>query len=1251
MNFPDQSHINRVRDALHSRSGNGASVMVGSGFSKNSERTNLSAKEMPAWKDLVKHFYDSLYPQDSMTRRGGKQRPATDNVRVAQEYEAAFGRSALHDALRRLVPDMAYSPGLVHQRLLILPWRDIYTTNWDTLIERTQDQVPERHYSTVTSVEEIPMAGRPRIVKLHGSFPAQFPLIVTEEDYRTYPTKFAPFVNTVQQSMMETVFLLIGFSGDDPNFLNWSGWIRDNLGASAPKIYLAGWLGLSPHRRRMLEGNNVVPIDLARHPKSEQWPDSLRHRHATEWLLHTLESGRPYDITSWPTATSRQRAELPKALQPVEEVTHGEPKSEPARQDFVSKPSPKLDNVRETIAIWRHNRLMYPGWLTMPPFNRLQMESNTDGWGRTLLLSLPAMKPVERLNAIRELVWREEILLIPMHPDFESAIQETLDSIDCQSRTVDGANAPDEDWTAIRENWRNVAAALITSARFRFDHAGFKRAVESLEPFQDEDPDFRHRIIHEKCLWAIYDRDFNSLEGLLTDWKPENCDPAWMMRKSAVLREAGNDNEAEELLNHSITAIKAMRPDDGSLADSSRESWATFVALGWEDRLALLDRLRELAPMRCDALGERQFAIESMGGGKAEEDPPPFDIHGRRGARESWSNRNPLAIAYRAVRLSEMAGLPPFVDRTLTMTVWADVLKKAAEEVADYDLGLAVRLLLRACNGDNDKTLGRILTRTKVATMPTVLAEALSESCLKALDRAIHDKVTRGSPTQRRFTVSAEVLSRLVVRLEPGPVESIFNRAVEYCQDAGLAESLVDRAVRNLLVRSWETLPVERRQCCAIGLLGTEVAGLNNIKPIMEYRWPDSGDVVKDSDVKLLRTPENEPHWQNSINLIARGLSGNATARRRAASRMIPMVHSGLLTEEESLEIASALWVEHHIGNDGLPCGTAIYDWGFLTLPEPTLGLALQRFRNKWLLVDKDATYETSKNTDEVGHNPQNVEIQLRHTGQAILVLRKRGEQLMLSLTEKTHLKHLVEHWADDPAPEIVQRDNFRVLAYQSKERIRDVVTALSPIIEDFGASPELGEKIFTKMRQLTERRIPALSLSATLAKVVPERSADIATALRVGMTSDDEELAMDAVEGVYLWLKETLNPESLVPQPPDDLVREVGIAVASRRSTVIVSALAVAEWVFREGQESHKEAIRQLVEDGLNYLAQELRYDREHENPETIPEKRLYCARLAAAMAEGGLDASPAVVHWLEMASEDPLPEVRAAIGRLTSG
>ena len=335
MKFTDQSHINRVRDALYQRTGNGASVMVGSGFSKNANRVTIDVRDMPQWHDLGYHFYEALYSKEEQTPQCNCRRPPVDNARIAQEYETAFGRSDLHDVLRRLVPDNGYNPGDEHQRLLQLPWRDIFTTNWDTLLERTRNRVPERHYSVVTSVEEIPMAGRPRIVKLHGSFAAQFPLIVTEEDYRTYPRKFAPFVNTVQQAMMETVLLLIGFSGDDPNFLNWSGWVRDNLGASAPKIYLAGWLGLSHHRRRMLESRNVVPIDLARHPNAHRWPPNMNTRHelATRWILHTLENGEPYKITDWPNRSVTRRHPVPDYLQPVDEATKTWPRKEPNPPD------------------------------------------------------------------------------------------------------------------------------------------------------------------------------------------------------------------------------------------------------------------------------------------------------------------------------------------------------------------------------------------------------------------------------------------------------------------------------------------------------------------------------------------------------------------------------------------------------------------------------------------------------------------------------------------------------------------------------------------------------------------------------------------------------------------------------------------------------------------------------------------------------------------------------------------------------
>ncbi|MDE0257523.1 MAG: SIR2 family protein, partial [Gammaproteobacteria bacterium] len=95
-----------------------------------------------------------------------------------------------------------------------MPWRDVFTTNWDTLLERAR-AIPA--YAAVRAPSDLPSTARRRIVKLHGSLPNP-PLILTEEAYRTYGGTHAPFVNTVQQAMMETVVLLLGFSGDDPNF-------------------------------------------------------------------------------------------------------------------------------------------------------------------------------------------------------------------------------------------------------------------------------------------------------------------------------------------------------------------------------------------------------------------------------------------------------------------------------------------------------------------------------------------------------------------------------------------------------------------------------------------------------------------------------------------------------------------------------------------------------------------------------------------------------------------------------------------------------------------------------------------------------------------------------------------------------------------------------------------------------------------------------------------------------------------------
>ena len=164
--IPDQSHINKVRDALSIRPISRASVMIGSGFSRNAQKTRFDARDMPLWTDIAEELFKQLYPQSAGdgSYGAGVVAPSVDNVlRLAQEYETAFGRSDLYILLDQLIRYTEFTPGEAHVRLLKLPWRDVFTTNWDTLLEDARSDALDRPYRVVQSTKQLPIVSQPRI--------------------------------------------------------------------------------------------------------------------------------------------------------------------------------------------------------------------------------------------------------------------------------------------------------------------------------------------------------------------------------------------------------------------------------------------------------------------------------------------------------------------------------------------------------------------------------------------------------------------------------------------------------------------------------------------------------------------------------------------------------------------------------------------------------------------------------------------------------------------------------------------------------------------------------------------------------------------------------------------------------------------------------------------------------------------------------------------------------------------------------
>lgn len=251
---------NYIREIAEALSHNHAALMVGAGFSKNAEKISaVSEKSFLNWNELSDMFYETLYEDG---KNPGKE--YYSSLRLAQEVEIMKGRPKLEKILKDAIPDDQYAPSKLYVELLELPWRDIFTTNYDTLLERAADKVLSRRYNVVLCQEDLVNSnGTARILKLHGSFPSHRPFIITEEDYRTYPVKFAAMVNTVQQSLLENVFCMIGFSCDDPNFLKWIGWIHDNLGKSASeKIYMISVNHISEPKKNLMLEKNIIVIDL-----------------------------------------------------------------------------------------------------------------------------------------------------------------------------------------------------------------------------------------------------------------------------------------------------------------------------------------------------------------------------------------------------------------------------------------------------------------------------------------------------------------------------------------------------------------------------------------------------------------------------------------------------------------------------------------------------------------------------------------------------------------------------------------------------------------------------------------------------------------------------------------------------------------------------------------------------------------------------------------------------------------------------
>jgi hypothetical protein len=924
-------------------------------------------------------MFDQMHPS-----LPGETRAATDArnekftrsnpLRIASEYEAAFGREKLDLFLRERNPDADFHPGDLHRSLLELPWADVFTTNYDTLLERTE--ISSRSYQPINKVAELPTSFSPRIVKLHGSFPSHTPFIISEEDYRTYPHRFAPFVNTVQQALLENSFVLVGFSGDDPNFLEWTGWIRDELGTSHAPIYLVGPLFLENADRLLLHRRGVTPIDLA--PCFLHVHEDQIHEASINWFLRCLAAAKPPRQDRWPEFDERPisvPAELPPIIGASERVPESVAAEKPSRTNSQSEfgetvargpigllpvlvppevipedvgrfphPQKALSNevVSKLFKRWEFERRHYPGWIILPDNKRSSLWSGTKYWLGPLFDFTKDWPIAERILLFHEINWRLEMAMVPLFPamiePFEKAINDAFAVfLSGNTLNVSGAILLELSTSSneILSAWLEIAFGLLCEARETYNETRWKVFAGKIEKMVPQMPRFEDRCHYEKALWAVWNIRRSDAVSELAKWQPSSRSPLACMRKAGLLAELDEVGEARTILRSALLDVRrSLRTHGRSIELLSLEGWITYLIFAVEQatnfarrsivREEFLDRWQELKAWGCSPWDQKDYFEQELLRQPPKLDRGDVEVVGFDPGHVSISkhfgdNIDDFLPAFGCIRLYEQVGLPM---RIPCMNLTGESLKNACNWIAPFIGFWSPALLVRAGNVDNLTKDSPFLTRPRVAVMQLESVKRLHEWSLNILERELtftSASVNQHSSQEALLRVLPEVISRLAFRVSESELRRSFLAALRFHKAPAVRSNhLLQDVCDPWFERTFEAANGPLLLEWLPEILKAPLFDEGDSSPgiLDDFRWPDPMN-----HFPILRAAKSQGQQELILKirdaiswLLNKSVGEVGIGWRRAMFRLLMVFEAKFMTEAQAQRFGELIWSKRGVG-------------------------------------------------------------------------------------------------------------------------------------------------------------------------------------------------------------------------------------------------------------------------------------------------------------------------------------------------
>jgi hypothetical protein len=1203
--LPDYPALQQLGRALwRNGSTRGAAILVGAGFSKNAVVAGEDTFRPPLWWDLNKGLVAELYP-------GTEDAAPTNALRIAEEYRTYFGQAALDDFIRKRFPDRAWNPGALHMALLGLPWSDVLTTNWDTLLEKAASESLDHTYEVVHSESDLPHARAPRIVKLHGTIGDPGPLIFAEEDYRSYPSKHAAFVNLARQIFIENELCLIGFSGDDPNFLEWTGWVRDQLGGKARRIYLVGCLGLRPAKRKYLESLNIAPIDLE--PAVSSLETLQRHAVATELFFDALARAKPRPQHEWDRESNSQY--------PLNSKGSGtEDPHQRARKDNVFA----AEALEKTAAILENDRKKYPGWLVCPARLRNKLKFVNDEAFLLRPETLKLFDVAKRAQILFEFAWRRRVAF---HPLGAKLRKEMFNILELEGPNLDG------------QHRLEFVTALMRDLRLTED-APTSEQIRSLEALVGPlDELARLEIAYQYCLLA---RDRLDLPALLTKLgQLTTDDPVWKLRLAALWSEVGHHSVSTRLIIEANSQLDELhRLERNSLWIKSRLGWAnTFCrmkdAASFNKRDEVKARaFKELLIDPSDEIDQIRKSAQEIQAKRYESAAitPLFNPgHYRESPRPNNGevDESSYLSRFELDQLVEFAGAPARLNRVdFVANVMVSTAKVTYAETYDWYV-----FLMRGLHSHLDKAFEKYFGRIAIARLSNEVSQgliAVVRSCIgfwisRRKESHGDDRKEDLNFATDRLRLYAMVLSRLTVRMSPDDAASTYRYALELVGDSSFSHHWLREAFGDLGRQAVAAISPRLRGRFALDAILFPLSGERNAQTQL---WPNPTTWLW--NIKPNRSA-SEPQWGVRIAQLISACAIGHGSREEAVVRLAYLSVEEVLTSAEEASFANALWSSTDEGEYALPLNSGLLDSTFLELPAPP-GLDIKK------------------------------RVEHRLFGQDLLALlpSDSAPEVLYSASCQSHLLSLRN------SPKL----GMKVEANRAAELFDQIVSWIPPKAKDnedfFSGMSNLPEIVSLVGDVLGQVVVPALALSAMtesrldayfafISKSVAKSGLSgliyfieahpscldlVARAVEDGLTIANHFPVTNAALAIMTWAE--VGETRAIQRLPDAVIDKLIMLVAARfEHGLAVLTLAA----------TRLEARRLLVEKSqldlitaLSILFLETKYDGiDIESRKAVSNSltRAECVKLAAALRANGR-TEQILTDWILESEGDPLPEVR---------